>query len=95
MTVKFKQIKKRKILETWQHKNRKTGLVSLIFHSPTYNYYFAISCFEKKCGLEKCAKGQSKCDQIVYYNSLDDGVMYASFCEVKDAIEEWHRVWAR
>lgn len=49
--MKFKKIKKRKIHETWQHKNRKTGIASCIYSSPIKGYYFVIGCFLKRLGI--------------------------------------------
>lgn len=90
--MKFTKIKKRKVLETWQHKNRKTGLVSFIYLNPKRDYYFVISCFNKRCGLEKCVK--ENCNMYVYYNSLDQGLMYNSFDECREAVIQWYMVWS-
>lgn len=87
--VKFKKIKKRKVLETWQHKNRKTGLVSYIYCSPNNNYYyFTILCFIKRCGRKECIK---KCDLYMYYNSLDESKTYSSFDECRNDVIQWHK----
>jgi len=87
--VKFKQIKKRKVYQTWQHKNRKTGLASFIYCNPNGEYHWVISCFIKRCGLKECIK--ENCDKYVYYNSLDDKLIYKYFDECKDAVIEWHK----
>jgi hypothetical protein len=90
--VKFKKIKKRKILQTWQHKNRKTGLTSFIFCYPNGNYYyFTIVCFIKRCGLKKCVK-ENCCYERVYYNSLNDYILYKSFDDFDEAVINWHKV---
>ena len=91
--MKFTQIKKRKILKTWQHKDRKTGLVSFIYCDLNGDYYFAISCFEKRCGLERCIGNRKNCNMYVYYNSLYDGLVYGDFDECKDAVIQWYKVW--
>ena len=92
--MKFTKIKKRKILETWQHKNRKTGLVSFIYSNPNGDYYFAISCFNKRCELQECIEDKMNCDMYVYYNSLDQGLMYNSFDECREAVIQWYMVWS-
>lgn len=89
--MKFYQIKKRKVLKTWQHKDRSNGLASYIYCNPRGYYYFVITCFEKRCGFEECIQGD--CDLYVYYNSLDDVFIYDTFDECVNAVEEWHRVW--
>ena len=91
--VKFTKIKKRKVYETWQHKNRKTGMVSYIYHSPDSDFYFSISCFNKRCGLYECECIKDSCDMYVYYNSLDGGVLYTSFEECVKAVKHWYEVW--
>ena len=93
--MKFTKIKKRKFLETWQHKNRKTGIVSYIYSNPNGDYYFVISCFIKRCGLKECIRDRDKenCDKHVYYNSLDDELLYRDFDECRKAVIRWHRVW--
>ncbi len=91
--MKFTKIKKRKVYETWQHKDRKTGLVSFIYCDPNRDYYFAISCFEKRCGLERCIGNKKNCNMYVFYNSLNEGLVYGDFDECKNAVEEWYRVW--
>ena len=88
--MKFTKIKKRKVLETWQHKNRKTGLVSFIYCSPNKDfYYFSVLCFTKRCGRKECLK--KKCSMYVYYNSLSDSKTYGSFDECSDAVVQWHK----
>lgn len=89
--VKFTKIKKRKIYETWQHKNRETGLVSFIFHIPNGSYHFYIACFKKRCGLDRCIK--EDCYMYVYYNSLENGYYYKSFEDCRKAIINWHKTW--
>ena len=91
--VKFTQIKKRKILSTWQHKNRKVGLVSFICCDPNEDYYFAISCFEKRCGLNECNRREYGCNKYVYYNSLNNGLLYKSFDECAEAVDQWFKIW--
>lgn len=91
--MKFIQIKKRKILKTWQNKNRKLGLVSFIYCNPNGDYYFAISCFEKRCGLQKCIDNKEDCDMYVFYNSLDEGLVYENFDECVEAVIQWYKVW--
>ncbi len=88
--MKFTKIKKRKIYETWQHKNRETGIVSYIFYIPDGNYHFHINCFKKRCGLDQCVK--DNCDKYVYYNSLENGLWYESFEDCREAVIEWHRI---
>lgn len=88
--MKFTKIKKRKIYETWQHKNRETGLVSFIFHIPNGNYHFYITCFKKRCGLDKCIK--DNCDLYISYNSLENGLCYKSFDECKKVVVQWHKM---
>ena len=88
--VKFSKIKKRKVYETWQHKNRKTGLVSFIYLNPNGNYHWIINCFIKKCGLDKCII--KNCDKHVYYNSLNKGLQYKSFEECRNAVIQWHKI---
>ena len=90
--MKFTQIKKRRVLETWQHKNRKTGLVSFVFRNPNGNYYFTISCFIKRCGLQECVK--DGCDMYVYYNSLDQGLVYGNFNDCREDVIRWYMVWS-
>lgn len=87
--MKFTKIKKRKYLETWQHKNRKTGVASYIVCNPNYEYYFAIACFTKKCGLSKCAL--KNCTERIHYNSLEDGIFYNSFKECEVALNQWYK----
>lgn len=91
--MKFTKIKKRKVLRTWQHKNRKTGLVSFIFCDPSEDYYFIISCFEKRCGFSECIKNEKYCDKYVFYNSLVNGLVYENFDECREAVIQWHKVW--
>lgn len=91
--MKFTQIKKRKILKTWQHKNRKTGLVSFIYCDLNEGYYFAVSCFEKRCGLKECVKDKKNCSRYVFYNSLNDSLLYGNFDECRKAVIEWFKVW--
>ena len=88
--MKFTKIKKRKVYETWQHKNRETGLISYIFYLPYGSYHFHISCFKKRCGLNYCIKDD--CDMYVSYNSLENGFMYESFEECRKAVIKWHKV---
>lgn len=88
--MKFTKIKKRKIYETWQHKNREIGLISYIFYLPGGSYYFHISCLKKRCGLDRCVKDD--CDMYVYYNSLENGYCYESFEDCRKAIIEWYRI---
>lgn len=90
--MKFTKIKKHKILETWQHKNREIGIVSYIYRIPNGGYHFRISCFKKRCGLDQCVKDD--CDLYVCYNSLKYGFYYYNFEECRDAVIEWHRVWS-
>lgn len=89
--MKFKKIKKRKVYETWQHKNRKTGLVSFIYCNPNGEYHWVVSCFVKRCGFEKCIRNEENCDQSVYYNSLSNGLVYKSFDECAEVVIRWHR----
>ncbi len=90
--MKFTKIKKRKVYETWQHKNRKTGLVSFIYCDPSDEYHWVVSCFIKRCGLSRCTRDEKNCDMYIYYNSLDDELLYKSFEECVDAVIEWHRL---
>lgn len=90
--MKFTKIKKRKVLETWQHKNRELGLVSFIYYDPYGYYYFAIACFGKRCGLQECNK--NNCDKYVYYNSLEQGLWYESFDDCSKAVNKWYRIWS-
>jgi hypothetical protein len=87
--VKFTEIKKRKIYKTWFHKNRRIGLISYIFHLPNGDYHFYISCFKKRCGLEKCIKDD--CNMYVSYNSLNYGLQYDSFEKCRQAVIQWHK----
>lgn len=87
--MKFTKIKKRKVLETWQHKNRKTGLASYIYCNPNGEYYFVVLCFLKKCGLQKCAK--ENCTERIYYNSLEQGILYNSFDKCRETVIKWHK----
>jgi hypothetical protein len=87
--VKFTKIKKRKYYQTWFNKNRNTGLISFIYCDPNGYYHWVITCFLKRCGLDKCILG--KCDKGVYYNSLNDGLQYEIFEECVEAVEQWHR----
>ncbi|MFA7157437.1 MAG: hypothetical protein WC123_07095, partial [Bacilli bacterium] len=75
--MKFTKIKKRKVLETWFNKNRITGLITYIICN-NENYHFVIICFIKRCGLKKCVK-ENCCYERVYYNSLNDYILYKSF----------------
>lgn len=87
--MKFIKIKKRKYYETWFHKNRKIGLLSVIYCNPNGEYHWAISCFVKRCGLKECVR--ENCEKFVYCNSLNTGLVYKSFEECKQAVIEWHR----
>jgi len=89
ITVKFTKIKKRKYYHTWQHKNRKTGLLSIIHYNPNGYYHWIVSCFLKRCGKQVCARGKEYCDRSVYYNSLDKGLVYESFKECVEAVVHW------
>ena len=91
--MKFTKIKKRKVLETWQHKDRKTGLVSFIYCNLDGDYYFAVSCFDKRCGLKECVENKVDCDMYVYYNSLNDGLLYKSFDDCAEAVDQWFKIW--
>ena len=91
--MKFTKIKKRKIYETWQHKNRKTGIITTIHSNPNGSYHFIISCFIKRCGLKKCVK--DNCNQYFYYNSLENGFCYNSFDECAEAVNQWYKSWGK
>ena len=88
--MKFTKIKKRKIYETWQHKNRKTGIISYIYGNPNGDYYFTITCFTKRCGLQECVKDD--CNLYVYYNSLENGLRYESFDKCREGVIRWHQL---
>ena len=90
--MKFKKIKKRKYYQTWQHKNRKTGLLSLIYCNPSGYYHWVVCCFIKRCGRQVCVKSKEDCVQSVHYNSLDKELVYESFKECIEAIVTWHRL---
>ncbi len=87
--MKFTKIKKRKIYHTWINKNRRTGLLSTIYGNPNGGYHFVVSCFKKRCGLMICTK--ENCDTQVFYNSLDEGLIYNTFEECRDAVIRWHK----
>jgi len=92
MAVKFTKVKKRKYLETWFNKNRKTGLISIIYCDPTGNYHWVINCFIKRCGFKRCIRDEENCNKYLYYNSLDDGLIYGSFDECREAIVKWFKI---
>ena|GEM_PF-3491722 len=87
--MKFKEIKKRKVYKTWQHKNRKTGILTSIYYNPNGKYHWVICCFIKRCGLHKCTG--DNCDKRIYYNSLEQGLEYESFDECLEALNQWYK----
>jgi hypothetical protein len=79
--VQFKKIEKWNIYETWQHKDRRTGIVSYIRKMPknfknNEYYHFQISSANSK-----------KYD--IRYDSIDDLQIFNTFDETKDAVKNW------
>lgn len=87
--MKFTKIKRKRIYEEWQNKNRKSGLASYIHKMPKSKinkieyFHFSILCY-------KCKDKVEKCKHHVSYSSLTDGKTFNTFDDCINAILMWY-----